>query len=138
MVLRAADGEANKHISLALGVNEDSVGQWRWRWFDAHDRLAAVAAEPKRLRAVIEEVLADRPRSGSPGEFTPEQVCQIIALACETPPSPLTHWTRADLVRETLARGIAQTISATTIGRFLKSGRSQAPSDPLLAQSQDF
>lgn len=137
IVLRAADGEANKHIALALGMNEDGVGQWRRRWLEAHERLAAVADQPKRLRTMIEAVLADRPRSGAPGDFTPEQVCQIIALACETPPPPLTHWTRQDLVRETIRRGIAPTISATTIGRFLKSGRPQAPSHPLLAQSQD-
>ncbi|WP_245535913.1 helix-turn-helix domain-containing protein [Thiorhodococcus drewsii] len=137
MVLRAADGETNKHIASTLGVNEDGVGQWRRRWLDAHDRLAAATDQPKRLRAVIEAVLADRPRSGAPGDFTPEQICQIIALACETPPPPLTHWTRKDLVRETIQRGIAPTISATTIGRILKSGRPQAASDPLLAQSQD-
>ncbi len=119
MVLQAADGEHNKHIAQALGLNEDSVGQWRRRWVEAHDTLAALAGQPKRLRAAIEEILSDRPRSGSPGDFTAEQICQIIALACETPPPPLTHWTRDDLVRETIARGIAETISASTIGRFL-------------------
>jgi transposase len=137
IVLQAADGEHNKQIAQALGLNEDSVGQWRRRWVNAHDTLAARAGQPKYLRATIEEVLSDRPRSGSPGDFSAEQICQIIALACETPPDPLTHWTRDDLVRETIARGIAETISASTIGRFLKSGRPQAPSHPVLAQSQD-
>ncbi|MFB1490703.1 MULTISPECIES: helix-turn-helix domain-containing protein [unclassified Thiocapsa] len=70
------------------------------------------------LRAAIEESLSDRPRSGNPGDSTAEQICRIIALACETPPDPLTHWTRDDPVRETIARGIASTISASTIGRF--------------------
>jgi hypothetical protein len=135
MVLRAADGEPNKQIAQALGVNEDCVGQWRRRWVNAHDTLAGLAGQPKRLRTAMEEVLSDRPRSGSPGDFTPEQICQIIALACETPPAPLTHWTRDDLVRETIARGMAETISASTIGRFLKSGQPQAASHPLLAQS---
>lgn len=134
IVLRAADGEPSKQIAHALGLNEDAVGQWRRRWVNAQDRLAALASHPPRLRVGIEEVLSDRPRSGCPGTFTPEQICQIIALACETPPPPLTHWTRADLVRETLARGIAPTMSASTIGRFLKSGRPQASSHPVLAQ----
>jgi hypothetical protein len=137
MVLRAADGEPNQRIAQALGLNEDCIGQWRRRWVNAHDTLAALAGHPKRLRAAIEDVLSDRPRSGSPGDFTPEQICQIIALACEAPPPPLTHWTRNDLVRETIARGIVETISASTIGRFLKSGRPQAPSPPVLAQSHD-
>ncbi len=134
IVLRAADGEPSKPIAYALGLNEEAVGQWRRRWADAQDRLAALAGS--RLFAAIKAVLSDRPRSGAPGDFTPEQICQIIALACETPPPPLTHWTRHDRVRETIARGIAPTMSASTIGRFLKSGRPQAPSHPLLAQSQ--
>jgi hypothetical protein len=137
IVLRAADGEPNKAIAHALDLDEDGVGQWRRRWVNAQDQLAALAGQPKRLRAAIEALLSDRPRSGNPGDFSAEQICQIIALACETPPDPLTHWTRNDLVRETIARGIAETISASTIGRFLKSGRPQAPSHSALAQSQD-
>ena len=135
IVLRAADGEHNKAIAHALGLGEDGVGQWRGRWANAQERLAALADQPKRLRAAIEEILSDRPRSGHPGDFTAEQIGQIIALARETPPPPLTHWTRQDLVRETMARGIATTISASTIGRFLTSGGPHAPSHPVLAPS---
>lgn len=137
IVLRAADGEYNKSIAHALNLGEESVGQWRRRWANAQHELAALANQPKRLRTEVERILSDQPRSGSPGDFSAEQICQIVALACETPPPPLTHWTRNDLVRETIARGIAETISASTIGRFLKSGRPQAASYPLLAQSQD-
>jgi transposase len=137
IVLRAADGEYNKSIAHALNLGEESVGQWRRRWADAQNALAALAGQPKRLRTEIEQILSDQPRSGSPGDFSAEQICQIVALACETPPPPLTHWTRNDLVRETIARGIAETISASTIGRFLKSGQPQAAPHPLLAQSQD-
>ncbi len=137
IVLRAADGEPNQAIGHALNLDEDGVGQWRRRWVNAQDQLAALAGHPQRLRAAIEEILSDRPRSGNPGDFSAEQICQIIALACETPPEPLTHWTRNDLVRETIARGIAETISASTIGRFLKSGGPQAASHPVLAQCQD-
>lgn len=137
IVLRAADGEYNTSIAHALNLGEESVGQWRRRWADAQHELAALVNQPKRLRSEVERILSDRPRSGSPGDFSAEQICQIIALACESPPPPLTHWTRDDLVRETIARGIAETISASTIGRFLKSGRPQAPSHPLLAQSQN-
>jgi hypothetical protein len=114
IVRRAAAGEPSKQIAQALGLNEDAVGQWRRRWAEAQEGLAARGDQ----RAAIIEALSDRPRAGCPGEFTPEPICQIIALACETPPPPLTHWTRADLVRETIARGIAPTISASTIGRF--------------------
>ena len=122
IVLRAADGEPNTRIAAAVGLGEDAVGQWRRRWTQASAALAALAGQPKRLRAEVERVLSDQPRPGCPGEFTSEQICQIIALACEKPPPPLTHWTRQDLARESIARGIVTSISASSIGRFLKSG----------------
>ncbi|WP_242522998.1 hypothetical protein [Thiocystis minor] len=75
-------------MAHALDLDEDGVGQWRRRWVNAQDQFAALAGHPKRLCAVIEEILSDRPRSGNPGDFSAEQICQIIALACETPPDP--------------------------------------------------
>ncbi len=63
--------------------------------------------------------MSDKQRPGTSPTYTAEQVCQIIALACETPPEPLTHWTREDLVREAVARGIVEQISPSTIGRIL-------------------
>lgn len=137
IVLRAADGEHNKAIAHALGLGEDGVGHWRGRWANAQERLAALADQPKCLRAAIEEILSDQPRPGKPVNFTAEQIGQIVALACETPPPPLTYWTRRDLVRETMARGIAPTISASTIGRFLASVGPHAPSRPVLAPSRE-
>lgn len=130
IVLRAADGEPNTQIAAAVGLGEDAVGQWRRRWTKARATLAALADQPERLRAEVEQILSDQPRPGCPGEFTPEQIGQIIALACETPPPPRTHWTRQDLARASIARGIVPSISASSIGRFLKSGRSQTPSHP--------
>ena len=44
--------------------------------------------------------LKDLPRPGAPDKFTPEQVCQLIALACENPETydrPITHWTAREL-----------------------------------------
>ena len=72
---------------------------WRERWRVAAPHLdLAEAAEPDAPpRAVrIEAWLADAPRTGTPATFTPEQLTQLIALACEAPPDagrPVTHWT---------------------------------------------
>jgi hypothetical protein len=52
----------------------------------------------KRLREAIEEVLGEEARPGCPPRFSAER--PIMALACETPPAPLTHWTQEDLARE--------------------------------------
>ncbi len=70
----------------------------------------------------VEERLADAPRSGVPDTFPPEQVCQIMALACE-PPSvygrPITHWTPRELRDEVLKQGIVDQMSERHIGRML-------------------
>jgi hypothetical protein len=53
--------------------------------------------------AAIAQRLADAPRPGAPATFTPEQICAIVALACEQPAAesdlPLSHWSRSELAR---------------------------------------
>jgi hypothetical protein len=60
-----------------------------------------------------------------------------MAIACEPPESsgrPISHWTPGEIAAEAIKRGIVETISERHVGRFLKSGRPQAPSKSLLAQ----
>ena len=67
--------------------------------------------------------LADAERPGAPATFTPEQVCAIMALACEPPEEsnlPLSHWSQSELAREAVRRGIVENISHGSVGRFLK------------------
>lgn len=128
IVLKAASGLNNKRISQELGLCEDTIGLWRKRWIEESRYLEKLAKKPEQLRKAVEEIFQDKPRQGSPGKFEAEQVCQVIALACETPPEHLSHWTRKELVREIINRGIVEKISATTVGRFLKSGRSSTTS----------
>jgi putative transposase len=135
IVLLAAAGNNNKAISQVLKLQEETVGLWRKRWLSASNELAACEAKNNGLRQCIESVLADAPRPGIEPIFTAEQICQIIALACETPPEYLSHWTRKTLAEEAVKRRIVKTISPTTIGRFLKSGAAKAPSVALLAES---
>jgi transposase len=134
IIVQAAEGRHNKTIAGNLGVCEETVSFWRNRWLTGQIELAKGAGQPKRLPEVVGRLLADRPRSGRPGTFSAEQVCQIIALACETPPESLSHWTYPDLARTVVRRGIADAISKSTIGRFLKSGGPQATPHPVLAE----
>jgi putative transposase len=89
------------------------------------------------LRKLIAETLADAPRPGAPPTFTAEQIVQIIALAC-TPPAdagrPIDAWTPRELADEAEHRHIVTSISARSVGRFLKTGRSQAASESLLVE----
>ncbi len=140
IILAAADGSNNEQIAKRLGLHRESVRQWRERWLSAAAGLAAVEAkesDDKSLVEAIAAVLADAYRSGAPSCFSAAQIVQIIAVACEEPQAsglPITHWTPQELADEVVKRNIVESISARSAGRFLKRGRSQAASEPLLAE----
>ena len=139
IVLAAAAGGLNRDLAQALGVDAGTVGRWRRRWAAARPRLQAVeeSADPADLRRGIIETLVDAPRSGRPGRFTPEQILDILLLACEPPEAsqrPISHWTPRELADEAVKRKIVPSISARTVGRFLKSGGPETPPDPRLAR----
>ena len=134
IVLQASEGTKNKVISADLKIKEETVGTWRKRWLLAMPEFISYETKPKMLRQLIEQTLSDAPRSGAPAIFTPEQVCLLIALACETPPDHLSVWSRTSLVQEAIKRNIVESVSPTSIRRFLKSGTDKATSIPLLAQ----
>jgi transposase len=127
MILRSAGGTEVREIARQLGVWPKTVRHWRARW------LASSTKAPVTMR------LEDEPRSGAPATFTPEQVCAIMALACERPEEsdlPLSHWSQSELAREAVRRGIVDSISHGSVGRFLKSSRPQASSRSRLAHAQ--
>jgi len=137
IVRECAKGTRIQHIADDEKVTVKTVKKWRNRWREAADYLAEIeAAESlKELGAAVEKVLADQHRSGAPVKFTAEQVCQIIAIACEPieeSDRPVTEWTARELADEAIKRGIVSSISTRQAGRFLKRGRSEAPSQSLL------
>jgi putative transposase len=156
IILEAASGTNNAQIAQLLGIDRGQVRTWRKRWLESAPRLQEVAEREEKekagdgessssssssssalITAVIEEVLADEPRSGTPPIFSAEQVVRIVALACEDPRDcgrPVTHWTTPELADEAVKRGIVRSVSARSVGRFLGRGGSQASSRSLLAQ----
>lgn len=126
-ILAAAAGHNNEQIAQRLGMHCETVRIWRGRWAAAADRLAAVDGEGDgpAFGELIAELLADQPRRGAPVKFRAEQVCQIVAVACEAPARlrrdrPVTHWTPRELADEVVKRGIVTSISPRSVGRFLK------------------
>lgn len=112
MILMAGDGEGVGETAERLGVWRKTVSQWRARWLASSGRSASPA---ERLR--------DAPRSGAPARITAEQICAIVALACEPPSEsdrPVTHWSQQELADEAMKRGIVEQISQRSVGRFLK------------------
>lgn len=134
IVLRANGGCNNKAIAAELGVCEETVGLWRKRWVAAQVELDKWEGNPMKLREAVNRWLTDQPRPGCPGTFSAEQICQILAVACEKPPESISHWTCPELTREVVRRGIVEQISKTTMGRFLKSGGSKTSSEQILTQ----
>lgn len=140
IVLLAAEGANNEQIGRQLGVHRGTVRTWRDRWLAAASRLEAAETDTdseRVLTEVIATILADEPRPGAPATFTAEQVVQIIALACEDAQAagyPISHWTPRELAAEAARRGLVESISPRSVGRFLKGGRPPAASEPLLAQ----
>jgi putative transposase len=140
IVRLAADGKTNNEITRQLNLHRETVRLWRARWAGAAPCLEAAEAEgatQTQLLQVVAAIFADEPRPGAPATFTPEALAQIMALACEDPQAtslPISHWTPQELANEAVRRGIVARISPRSVGRFLKGGRSQAPSEPLLAQ----
>ncbi len=90
VVLRAADGASNRGMAAQLALARNTVQTWRDRWATAAETLLAAEVEggpddDRALQAVIQGGLANAPRPGAPSTFTPEQLGQIMAVACEPP-----------------------------------------------------
>lgn len=129
IILAAADQQNNQHNADLLGVTPTTVRVWIKRWNLAGDILVKAETDEneKSLFATICKVLSDDPRPGRPADFSPELICQIIALACESPEDsqrPISHWSQRELADEVLKRNLIDSISPRSVGRFLKrSGR---------------
>ncbi len=117
IVLLAAEGLNNSQIARHLGLDVDTVRLWRQRWL-AFQGVALADLS-------IEERLTDAPRPGRPAEITAEQVCQIVALACEAPRQsgrPISQWSQHEIADEIIRRGILPTISPRHAARLVKRG----------------
>lgn len=130
IVVRAFAGVDNGDIAQEIALGPDAVGLWRRRWAKVWPRLTVFECVENQadLRRAIAAVLDDQPRSGNPGKFTPEQITQILALACEPPEKsgrPITHWTNAELANEAINQGIVPSISAAQVGRYLREAELQ-------------
>lgn len=128
LVILAAEGLKVWEIAARLGVWRKTVSEWRARWRSSSGSPATVL-----------ERLSDAPRSGAPARITPEQICAIVALACETPEDsglPISHWSEQSLADEAIRRGIVDRISQRSVGRILKRSGPQTASRALLADAQ--
>jgi transposase len=117
IIVLAANGKNHTQIARELGVSVDMARLWRNRW----DSFAGIPLD----ELSVSERLEDGPRPGKPTTITPQQVCQIVALACEAPEKsgrPISQWTGREIADEAIGRGIVETISPRHAQRLLKRG----------------
>ncbi|MFE2700908.1 IS630 family transposase [Streptomyces mirabilis] len=106
IVLLAARGRSNTQIAAETHLHVDTVRRWRGRF--AAGRVPA---------------LADRKRSGWPPTFTALQIAEVKVLACQLPTesgAPLSCRSCPELAREAVTRAVTDTISASTVRRWLR------------------
>lgn len=105
IVLAAAEGQPNAVIARRLAITEDTARRWRGRF--AAERIAG---------------LNDRARSGRPRTFADVAAAEVKAMACALPAEtgvPLARWSATELAAEAVARGVVDTVSASTVRRWL-------------------
>jgi transposase len=129
IILHAADGQSNTAIAAAHQVTRDMVRAWRGRWTLLQPIPLAELSIADRLR--------DAPRAGKTPRITAEQVCAIVAMACEAPGQagrPITHWTNREIADEVIQRGIVDRISPRHAARILKNPGPQTAPGPALVE----
>jgi putative transposase len=133
IVVWCADGHSDAAQARLLGVDAQRPRRWRKRWLSQVEDLAAAeraGASERELSQRIQGMLLDDERPGSPRKFSPEQVAQIISLACERPEESglaVTHWTPNELAKEARKRGVVESISPRHLDRLMKSVRASPP-----------
>jgi putative transposase len=115
IILEADAGKNNSQIARQLGLSVETVRAWRKRWL----ALQSVALADLS----VQERLSDVPRPGRRSQISAEQICQLIAMACEQPKErPISQWTGREIADEAMARGIIKQISPRHAARLLKKG----------------
>jgi putative transposase len=126
IILESAAGRSNSEIGRMLDIRRGTAVKWRLRYDKAAMEIRKRETDhPRELRGMIESVLQDDYRPGTPATFTNEQIAHILALSLQSPADhgvEDSHWTPSELARQAVKKGIAESISPRSVARFLKMG----------------
>jgi putative transposase len=115
IILAADVGKNNSQIARELDISVETARAWRTRWLALQNIALA--------DLTVQERLSDVPRPGRRSQISAEQVCQVLALACEQPKDrPISQWTGREIADEVMRRGILPQISPRHAARLLKKG----------------
>lgn len=130
IILYSFEGMSDRKLANYLSIGRVAIATWRKRWLNNTEQLSLIDNEEFGVdyKNSILNILSDAPRSGTPAKFSPEQICQIINVACERPEDlglPLSHWSLTSLVDEVVKRKIVDSISVSQLSVFLKSSKNK-------------
>jgi transposase len=111
IILWTAALMAVDEIACRLEIHRSTVINWR-RWY----------LERRAAGLSVEDSPQDQPRSGRPSKFTPLEITQIKAVACEQPAKlelPLSRFSLTDILSWVQQAQIVSGISVSTLWRLL-------------------
>jgi len=111
IILWTAAGLTVDEIARRLEFHRSTVINWR-KWY----------LERRADGLSVQDSLQDKPRSGRPPKFTPLEITQIKAIACEKPAKlelPLSRFSLQEVHNWVLQAEIVSEISVSTLWRLL-------------------
>lgn len=114
ILLKSSMGFSNRTIAKELGVSVKTVAKWKKRFLQ---RRVADPALPANA------LLVDSQRIGRPHVFQPIFWIDVLSLATSNPKDsdrPISDWTHRELADEIELREMTESISYSTVGRFLR------------------
>lgn len=130
IILGLASGKSKRSVAKEQKVAKNTITKWCNRWNKESACLMEMENNPdvssEDIFEKIIEILSDQPRAGAPVTFTAEQVAPIIAIACEVTDDSdkaTSRWTLGEIANEAVRRNIVESISSSSVWRFLKEAR---------------
>ena len=87
ILLTLSTGESNLRVAQEIGCHPNTVSKWKMRWINHYPRVSQMegSLSDQEYKEQIHSFLSDAPRAGRPPTFTAEQMCQLMAIACQPP-----------------------------------------------------
>lgn len=104
ILLKSHNGKTDVEIATDLYIDDETVRRTRVRYCSAG------------LQAALEVGTAP----GNEPLLDERQIAYLTALACSSPPAGQKRWTYPLLAEQMQVDGMVETISASTVGRYLK------------------
>lgn len=104
ILLKSHDGKTDVDIAADLYIDDETVRRTRVRYCSAGLEAALEVGTAPGNEPLLDET----------------QIASLTALACSSPPAGQKRWTYPLLVEQLTNEGVVDSISASTIGRYLK------------------